>query len=174
MTALDIKVNEDLFNRLRAFEQRYGFGGILSSLVQNDISVNIEDVIKHLREADSMILTKTKNLAKEYDRLFKDLCFYLLKDRLTESTDEAKKLWCELFDVMEWKPRPEPIDLPSNLISILKDAVCSDGNCIFKITQEQRRGMHTNGGCHCLDGLSIETKRALQSLSMHMKILCKK
>ena len=34
-------------------------------------------------------------------------------------------------------------------LEILKRAACSDGNCIFKITPEMRKGMHTNGGCHC-------------------------
>lgn len=28
---------------------------------------------------------------------------------------------------------------------------CSDGNCIFG----HPGGMHTNGGCHCLPGLSV-------------------
>lgn len=33
----------------------------------------------------------------------------------------------------------------------LKSATCSDGNCIFKVTPEMRKGMHTNGGCKCID-----------------------
>jgi hypothetical protein len=41
-------------------------------------------------------------------------------------------------------------------LEILKRAACSDGNCIFKITPEMRKGMHTNGGCHSANEASTD------------------
>jgi len=52
-------------------------------------------------------------------------------------------------------------------LEILKRAMCSDGNCIFKITPEMRKGMHTNGRCHCADEASTnyDKKSGIRVLS---------
>jgi hypothetical protein len=44
---------------------------------------------------------------------------------------------------------------------------CSDGGCIF---QDNRRGMHTNGGCNCMKELSrTETGRKAVRLISYLR-----
>jgi hypothetical protein len=54
---------------------------------------------------------------------------------------------------------------PTEVLSACIDAACSDGHCVFKVTKAQKQGMHTNGGCQCLYGLSIEAKKAIRLMS---------
>lgn len=60
--------------------------------------------------------------------------------------------------------------LPKELLEILEKAQessCSDGGCIFKF--KKTYGMHTNGGCKCLDGLGYEKRSAVRRILLYLK-----
>lgn len=47
-------------------------------------------------------------------------------------------------------------------IEQLRAKACSDGNCAFR--GPRSAGQHTNGGCHCLDGLPHETRNLVRAV----------
>lgn len=47
-------------------------------------------------------------------------------------------------------------------IEQLRAKACSDGNCAFR--GPQSAGQHTNGGCHCLNGLPHETRNLVRAV----------
>lgn len=58
-----------------------------------------------------------------------------------------------------------------DIINELNQIACSDGNCVFKVFPEQKKGMHTNGRCHCLDSLSYEQIRAIRFMNHTIGLL---
>ena len=46
-------------------------------------------------------------------------------------------------------------------LEALENSLCSDGSCVFR-SEKYKGGQHTNGGCHCLDGLSYEQRRSIR------------
>ncbi len=55
----------------------------------------------------------------------------------------------------------EKINALFGQVGLADNSRCSDGNCILR-DQSKAQGMHTNGGCHCLDGLPTEKRLAVK------------
>lgn len=59
------------------------------------------------------------------------------------------------FRKHEWKKRDVALELEEELEKIRKESErvlkgCTDGACILR----KQTGMHTNGGCHCIDDIN--------------------
>lgn len=72
-----VKNSEELFNKLRKFEKTYGFSGILSSLVQNDVELYTDDIEHNFREANSIVRTKIETMRSDFKSLSSELRAYL-------------------------------------------------------------------------------------------------
>lgn len=62
-----------------------------------------------------------------------------------------------------------PADAPTptreevaRLVAAMEATACSDSGCLLSI-ERPRKGMRTQGGCHCLDGLPLAKRRAVQA-----------
>lgn len=52
------------------------------------------------------------------------------------------------------------------LVEELRDFGCSDGYCALR---GPAKGMHTNGGCHCLDRPHIKVRWLLKQILTHLR-----